>query len=97
MGQVLHNYVMAARTISVAIQRLQTVHAALNGKPRINVKTFAKWRKRETVEDRKTGLTPPSSTVRNADKEAMLVAFRRQTLLPMDDCLYALQPTVPHL
>ncbi len=27
----------------------------------------------------------------------MVVAFRRQTLLPLDDCLYALQPTIPHL
>jgi len=25
------------------------------------------------------------------------VAFRRHTLLPLDDCLYALQPTLPHL
>lgn len=25
------------------------------------------------------------------------MAFRRHTLLPMDDCLYALQPSVPHL
>ncbi|HEY0163932.1 MAG TPA: IS481 family transposase, partial [Sphingomicrobium sp.] len=24
-------------------------------------------------------------------------AFRRHTLLPLDDCLYALQPTIPHL
>ena len=27
----------------------------------------------------------------------MIVAFRRHTLLPLDDCLYALQPTMPHL
>ncbi len=25
----------------------------------------------------------------------MVVAFRRHTLLPLDDCLYALQPTIP--
>lgn len=25
------------------------------------------------------------------------MAFRRYTLLPLDDCLYALQPTIPHL
>jgi len=30
-------------------------------------------------------------------KEAIIVAFRRHTLLPLDDCLYALQPTIPHL
>ena len=27
----------------------------------------------------------------------MVVAFRRHTLLPLDDCLCALQPTIPHL
>jgi transposase InsO family protein len=27
----------------------------------------------------------------------VIVAFRRHTLLPLDDCLYALQPTIPHL
>ncbi|PRY77994.1 integrase-like protein [Marivita geojedonensis] len=27
----------------------------------------------------------------------MVVALRRHTLLPLDDCLYALQPTIPHL
>jgi hypothetical protein len=27
----------------------------------------------------------------------MVVVFRRHTLLPQDDCLYALQPSIPHL
>ena len=27
----------------------------------------------------------------------MVVAFRRHTLLPLDDCYYALQPSIPHL
>ena len=27
----------------------------------------------------------------------MIVAFRKHTLLPLDDCLYALQVTIPHL
>ena len=31
------------------------------------------------------------------EDEAIVVAFRRYTLLPLDDCLYALQPTIPHL
>jgi transposase InsO family protein len=31
------------------------------------------------------------------EEEAVVVAFRRHTLLPLDDCLYALQPTIPHL
>ena len=31
------------------------------------------------------------------EEEAIIVAFRKHTLLPLDDCLYALQPTIPHL
>ena len=33
----------------------------------------------------------------SADEEAIVVAFRRHTMLPLDDFLYALQPTIPHL
>jgi len=39
----------------------------------------------------------PASTVLSEEDEAVIVAFRRHTLLPLDDCLYALQPTIPHL
>ena len=37
------------------------------------------------------------STVFSVEKEAVCVAFRKHTLLPLDDCLYALQATIPHL
>lgn len=62
----------------------------------INPKTVTKWRKRQTVEDQKTGPKEPRSTVLSEEEEAMVVAFRRLTLLPLDDCLYALQPSIPH-
>jgi hypothetical protein len=45
-----------------------------------------------TVEDMKTGPTEPRSTVLTAAETAMIVACRRHTLLPLNDCLYALQP-----
>ena len=31
------------------------------------------------------------------EEEAVIVTFRRHTRLPLDDCLYTLQPTIPHL
>jgi len=37
------------------------------------------------------------STVLSTEEEALIVAFRKHTLLPLDDCLYALQATVPRL
>jgi hypothetical protein len=62
----------------------------------INPKTVAKWRKRMTVEDLKAGPKEPRSTVLTEAEEAMVVAFRRHTLLPLNDRLYALQPTIPY-
>jgi transposase InsO family protein len=63
----------------------------------INPKTVAKWRKRCSTADLKTGPTVPKSTVLSVDQEAIIVAFRKHTLLPLDDCLYALQATIPQL
>ncbi|ESY46602.1 hypothetical protein X744_29945 [Mesorhizobium sp. LNJC372A00] len=31
------------------------------------------------------------------EEEAVMVAFRKHTLLPLDDCLYSLQATIPNL
>jgi hypothetical protein len=39
----------------------------------------------------------PRSTTLTAEQEAVSVAFRKHTLLPLDDCLYALQATIPQL
>lgn len=63
----------------------------------INPKTVAKWKKRGFVADLPTGPREPKSTVLSVGDEAIIVAFRRHTLLPLDDCLYALQTTIPYL
>ena len=57
----------------------------------INPKTVAKWKKRGSVADLPTGPKDAASTVLSIEEEAVIVAFRRHTLLPLDDCLYALQ------
>lgn len=51
-------------------------------------------RQRRRQKDRSQG---GHSTVLTPEEEAVIVAFRRYTLLPLDDCLYALQPTIPKL
>jgi transposase InsO family protein len=63
----------------------------------LNPKTVAKWKKRSYVEDVPMGPKQPRSTVLSTEEEALIVAFRKHTLLPLDDCLYALQATLPHL
>ena len=97
MGQVRHGSATTTHAVRAAIQRSQASLAQLSRELGINPKTVAKWRKRATVEDMKTGPTEPRSTVLTEAEEAMVVAFRRHTLLPLDDCLYALQPSIPHL
>ena len=97
MGQILHGSATTTHAVRAAIQRSQASSAALSRTYGINPKTVLKWRKRATVEDLKTGPKEPRSTVLSPEEEATIVAFRRHTLLPLDDCLYALQPTIPHL
>ncbi|MGA0542597.1 IS481 family transposase [Neotabrizicola sp. VNH66] len=97
MGQVRHGSATTTFAVRAAIQRSQASLAQLSREFGINPKTLAKWRKRATVEDMKTGPSEPRSTVLTEEEEAAVVAFRRHTLLPLDDCLYALQPSIPHL
>src|SRR5512147_312384 len=97
MGQVLHGSATTTEAIRRAIQHSEESLRALAKRYGINQKTVGKWRKRASVVDLPTGPKKPRSTVLSIDEEASVVAFRRHTLLPLDDCLYALQPTIPHL
>src|ERR671911_2179189 len=97
MGQVLHGSATTTEAIRRAIQHSQESLRALAKRHVVNPKTVAKWRKRSSVADQRTGPKNPRSTVLSMEDEAVIVAFRRHTLLPLDDCLYALQPTIPHL
>jgi transposase InsO family protein len=97
MGQVHHGSATTTAAIRRAIQHSQESLRALAKRYGVNQKTVAKWRKRTSDADLPTGPREPRSTVLSIEEEAVVVAFRRHTLLPLDDCLYALQPTIPHL
>ena len=97
MGQVFHGSATTTEAIRRAIQHSQASLRSLAKRYGINQKTVAEWRKRTVVGDLPTGPKEPRSTVLSVEEEATIVAFRRHTLLPPDDCLYALQPTIPHL
>src|SRR5271166_3804196 len=97
MGQVLHGSATTTEAIRRAIQHSQESLRRLAKRYGVNPKTVAKWKARTSVSDLPTGPKEPRSTVLSAGQEAIVVAFRRHTLLPLDDCLYALQPTIPHL
>ena len=97
MGQVHHGSATTTAAVRRAIQHSQASLRTLAARYGINPKTVAKWRKRTSTADRRTGPKDPRSTVLSVEDEAVIFAFRRHTLLPLDDCLYALQPTIPHL
>jgi transposase InsO family protein len=97
MGQVLHGSATTTAAVRRAIQHSQASLRTLASRFGINPKTAAKWKKRSSAADLPTGPRVAKSTSLSAEDEAIVVAFRRHTLLPLDDCLYALQPTIPHL
>ena len=97
MGQVLHGSATTTEAVRRAIQHSQESLRALAKRYGINQKTVRKWKGRGSVADLPTGPKEPRSTVLSIEEEAVVVAFRRHTLLPLDDCLYALQATLPHL
>ena len=97
MGQVLHGSAHTTAAVRRAIQRSEESVRALARRHGISPTTVQKWRRRATVADAPMGPKSVRSTVLTVEEEAMVVAFRRHTLLPLDDCLYALQPTIPRL
>ena len=97
MGQVLHGSARTTEAVRRAVQRSEESVRALAKRHGISPTTVQKWRKRSFVADLPMGPIEVRSTVLSVEEEAMIVAFRRHTLLPLVDCLYALQSTIPNL
>jgi len=97
MAQVLHGSARTTATVRRAIQNSQASIRSLAQQYGINPKTVAKWKQRSNVQDAPMGPKQAHSTVLSTEEEAVIVAFRKHTLLPLDDCLYVLQETIPHL
>jgi transposase InsO family protein len=97
MGQILHGSATTTHAVRAAIQRSQASLQELAAQYNLNPKTVAKWKKRAFVHDAAMGPKTPRSTVLTCEQEAVAVAFRKHTLLPLDDCLFALQATIPQL
>jgi hypothetical protein len=88
-GAGLHGCATTTETIRRAVQHSEESLRSLSKRNGINPKTVAKWRKRCWF----TNWSERTSI----EDGAINVGFRRHTLLALDDDLYALRPTVPHL
>ena len=92
MGQIRHGSATTTYAVRAAIQRSQASLSALSKEFGINPITVAKWRKRPTVEDQKTGPKEPRSTVLSETDEAMVVPYRIHTILTDNGIQFAEQP-----
>src|SRR3954463_13945302 len=97
MAGLLHGSARTTPRIRAELQASQEATRVLAARYGLNPKTVAKWRKRTTTADQPMGPTRPSSTTLTEAEEAIVVEFRRRTLLPLDDVLGCLRESIPKL
>ena len=97
MGEVPDGSAHTTAIVRRAIQRSEESLRALARRHGVNQKTIIRWRKRTSTADLPTGPKDPRSSSLTIEEKALVVAFRRHTLLSLDDSLYALQATISHL
>ena len=97
MAPGLHGSARTTPRVRAELQRAQATTRGLAARYGLNPKTIAKWRKRTTTADRPMGPSRPRSSVLTEAEEAIVVEFRRRTLLPLDDVLGCLRETIPKL
>ena len=96
MASVLHGSGRTTPRIRAELQAAQAPARLLARQYGLNVKTVLKWRRRDKTADAPMG--PKSkSTVLTSAEEAVIVEFRRRTLLPLDDVLGCLKDIIPNL
>src|SRR5829696_5850876 len=97
MAAGLHGSARTTPRIRAELQASQEATRILATRYGLNPKTVAKWRKRTTTADQPMGPTRPHSTTLTEAEEAIVVEFRRRTLLPLDDVLGCLRESLPKL
>src|SRR5215218_9454088 len=97
MAAGLHGSARTTPRVRAELQRSQEATRTLAAQYGLNPKTVTKWRKRTTTADQPMGPSRPHSTVLTEIEEAIVVEFRRRTLLPLDDVLGCLRESIPAL
>ena len=97
MAGFLHGSARTTPRIRAELQASQETTRVLAARHGLNPKTVQKWRKRTTTADQPMGPRRPRSTVLTEAEEAIVVEFRRRTLLPLDDVLGCLRESIPKL
>jgi hypothetical protein len=97
MAGSLHGSARTTPRVRAELQASKETSGALAKRYGLSRNTVAKWRVRTTTADARMGPRAPHSTVLTAVEEAMIVEFRRRTLLPLDDVLGCLRDSIPKL
>ncbi|MBA2724144.1 MAG: IS481 family transposase [Methylibium sp.] len=97
MASILHGSARTTPRVRAELQASQDKTSALARRYGLSRTTVAKWRARSTTVDAPMGPRRPCSTVLSTVEEAMIVEFRRRTLLPLDDVLGCLLESIPKL
>lgn len=97
MASVLHGSARTTPCLRAEFQASKESIRTLAARYGVNLKTVAKWRGRKTTCDAPTRPKTTKSTALTPAEEAIVAAFRRKTLLPLDDVLGCLMDTIPNL
>src|SRR5215213_7363699 len=97
MATGLHGSARTTPRVRAELQASQETTRTLASHYGLNPKTVAQWRRRTTTADQPMGPAKPRSTVLTEAEEAIVVEFRRRTLLPLDDVLGCLRESIPKL
>src|SRR3954468_25041162 len=98
MAAGIHGSARTTPRVRAELQASQATTRGLAARHGLNPKTVAKWRSRSSTADARMGPARPRSTVlAEAEEAAIVVEFRRRTLLPLDDMLGCLRETIPKL
>ena len=97
MAVVLHGSARTTPRVRAELQASKEKTGVLARRYGLSRTTVSKWRARSTTGDAPMGPRNPKSTVLSPVEEAMIVEFRRRTLLPLDDVLGCLMHTIPKL
>src|SRR5918993_1077906 len=94
MAGLLHGSARTTPRIRAELQASQETTRVLAARYGLNPKTVQKWRKPTTTADQPMGPKRPRSTTLTEAEEAIIVEFRRRTLLPLDDVLGCLRESI---
>src|SRR4249920_2280662 len=97
MADILHGSARTTPRVRAELQASKEATGNLARRYGLSRTTVAKWRSRTTTADAPMGPRDPKSTVLTPVEEAMIVEFRRRTLLPLDDVLGCLKDSIPEL